>query len=80
MYLPFPLKAGSEAEPVVNPETIAISEVKVCPVVIKLVVSVEMSPSLLEVICVCRVCPVVMRFPLMSSTIDPVDTKLELTA
>ena len=43
-----PLKAAKSSAdpPVAKPETIAISEVRVCPVVIKFVVNVEMSPSL----------------------------------
>ena len=42
---------------------------------IRLLVRLVISPSLL-VIWVCRVCPVVIRFPLMSSTMLPVETKL----
>ena len=45
---------------VIRPETILISDVKVCPVVIKSDVKFEISESLL-VICVCKVCPVVTR-------------------
>ena len=50
----------SESFEVVSPETIAISLVTLWPVLIKFVVRVEMSLSLL-VTCVCRVCPVVIR-------------------
>ena len=59
-------------------DTVSILVVRVRPVITKLLVRVVMSPSLL-VICVCKVCPVVARLPLMSSTILPVETKLEET-
>ena len=49
-------------------ETLLISVVSVCPVVIRLLVNVEMSPSLL-VIWVWRVCPVVIKLPLKVSTL-----------
>ena len=39
---------------------------------------VDISESF-DVICVCRVWPVVIKFPLMSSTLDPVETRLEET-
>ena len=76
----------------INPETVAISEVKVWPVVTRLLATVlmfvvsvwpvvtklllkfVMSVSL-DVIWVCNVCPVVIRFPLMSSTMLPVETR-----
>ena len=66
--------AMSSSLSVMSPDTVLISVVNVCPVVIRLVVKLEMSVSLF-VICVCNVCPVVIRLPLISSTILPVDTK-----
>ena len=63
---------------VIKPETVFTSVVSVCPVVIRLLVRFVMSESL-DVICVWRVCPVVIKFPLISSTLDPVETRLEET-
>ena len=54
---------------VVSPETIAISLVTLWPVLIKFVVKVEISLSLL-VIWVCKVCPVVTRLPALAEIFD----------
>ena len=71
----FPLKAGSELEPVVKPETIAISSVRYWPVVIKLPLKVLKSspPARPETIAISevRVCPVVIKSPLKASKSCP---------
>ena len=54
--------------PKVKPDTVTISADKVEPVETKLVVRLEISESLL-VICVCKVCPLVIRLLLMVSVV-----------
>ena len=63
----------------INPETVVMSVVKVCPVVTRLEVRLVISESF-EVIWVCNVWPVVIKFPLNVSTLPLKASSLAFSA